>query len=189
MLERPIRSCAPFGGDHVELEGRPGLVSPPLRRRFSGRELGARIILVTTHEPHQTRSWKARPPRRSIDKPRLKVKKETRASTAARARPALHPPTSPRPPARSSCIACQWTATQRRARSAARASNTRRSSCFRTPSIAASAARGGGSARPSSRRRPSPPSCRTTPTRRRRARRAPSRPPNREDPGATRTTA
>ena len=30
MLERPIRSCAPFGGDHVELEGRPGLVSPPL---------------------------------------------------------------------------------------------------------------------------------------------------------------
>ena len=30
MLERPIRNCAPFGGDHVELEGRPGLVAPPL---------------------------------------------------------------------------------------------------------------------------------------------------------------
>ena len=32
MLERPIRNCAPFGGDHVELEGRPGLVSSPLPR-------------------------------------------------------------------------------------------------------------------------------------------------------------
>ena len=30
MLERPIRNCAPFGGDHVELGSPKGLVRPPL---------------------------------------------------------------------------------------------------------------------------------------------------------------
>ena len=43
MLERPIRNCPPFGGDHVELEGRPGLVPPPLPEYACGERASSKI--------------------------------------------------------------------------------------------------------------------------------------------------
>ena len=48
MLERPIRNCAPFGGDHDELGSPKGLVSPPLLPGGASTSVEAYTCLLYT---------------------------------------------------------------------------------------------------------------------------------------------